>query len=134
MSDFSGGMVRNRQDSPKVNRRRFVQKSLAGVAAAAGLSARTASGGGPAFEKNPIRFGLVTYLWGRDWDLPILIHNCEASGVLGVELRTTHAHGVEPELTASGRREVKKRLGKIYRFEMSPVVRGLRGDGRQQRG
>ena len=59
----------------------------------------------PAAASGPIRFGLVTYLWGRDWDLPTLIHNCEESGVLGVELRTTHAHRVEPELTASQRRD-----------------------------
>ena len=96
-------MSRNRQGSPKVNRRRFVQKSVAGAAAATWLLVRTRGGGGAAFEKSPIRFGLVTYLWGRDWDLPTLIHNCEESGVLGVELRTTHAHRVEPELTASQR-------------------------------
>ena len=118
-------MSRNRQESPKVNRRRFVQKSLAGAVAAAWVSARTRSRGGPAFENAPIRFGLVTYLWGKDWDLPTLIHNCEEAGVLGVELRTTHAHGVEPELTASQRREVKKR------FADSPVT--LLGPGSNER-
>ena len=118
-------MSSNRQDSAKVNRRKFVQKSLAGAAAATCILASTRSRGGPAFEKSPIRFGLVTYLWGRDWDLPTLIHNCEASGVLGVELRTTHAHGVEPELTASQRRAVKKRLGD------SPIT--LLGPGSDER-
>ena len=43
-----------------------------------------------------MQLGLVTYLWGQDWDLPTLITNCETTGVLGVELRTQHAHGVEP--------------------------------------
>ena len=118
-------MSSNGQDSPKVNRRRFVQKSVAGAVAATWLLARTRGGGGPAFEKSPIRFGLVTYLWGRDWDLPTLIHNCEESGVLGVELRTTHAHRVEPELTASQRRDVKKR------FADSPVT--LLGPGSDER-
>ncbi len=63
-----------------------------------------------------MRFGLVTYLWGQDWDLPTVITNCEKTGVLGVELRTEHAHGVESNLTAAQRREVKKR------FADSPVI------------
>jgi sugar phosphate isomerase/epimerase len=63
-----------------------------------------------------MRFGLVTYLWGKDWDLPTLIRNCEATKVLGVELRTQHAHGVESSLNSEQRREVKKR------FADSPVT------------
>ena len=63
-----------------------------------------------------MRFGLVTYLWGRDWDLPTVIANCERTGVLGVELRTEHAHGVESNLSAAQRRQVKKR------FDDSPVT------------
>ena len=63
-----------------------------------------------------MRFGLVTYLWAKDWDLPTLIANCEKTGVLGVELRTQHAHGVESNLSAPQRREVKKR------FADSPVT------------
>ncbi|MCL4200966.1 MAG: TIM barrel protein [Pirellulaceae bacterium] len=55
-------------------------------------------------------FGLVTYLWGQDWDLPTLIANCQASRVLGVELRTEHAHGVEPRLNAEQRAEVAARF------------------------
>ncbi len=62
-----------------------------------------------------MRFGLVTYLWGQDWDLPTLIINCEKANVLGVELRTEHAHGVESNLNAQQRRDVKKR------FDDSPV-------------
>ena len=57
-----------------------------------------------------MRFGLVTYQWGNDWDLPTLLANCEKTGTLGVELRTTHKHGVEPSLNASQRREVKARF------------------------
>jgi len=60
-------------------------------------------------------FGLVTYLWGRDWDLPTLIANCEKAKVLGVELRTTHAHGVEPSLNKQQRAAVRSR------FQDSPV-------------
>ncbi len=58
-----------------------------------------------------MRLGLVTYLWAKDWDVPTLIANCEKSKVLGVELRTQHAHGVESSLNAQQRRDVKKRFG-----------------------
>jgi sugar phosphate isomerase/epimerase len=61
-------------------------------------------------------FGLVTYLWGQDWDLPTLLGNCEACEVLGVELRTEHAHGVEPDLNEAQRREARQR------FADSPVT------------
>ena len=57
-----------------------------------------------------MRYGLVTYLWAKDWDLPTVIKNCEASQVLGVELRTTHPHGVEPTLTAEERRRVRAQI------------------------
>ena len=62
-----------------------------------------------------MKFGLVTYLWGKDMDLPTLLDVCEKSGVLGVELRTQHAHGVEPVLSKVQRAEVRKR------FADSPV-------------
>jgi len=70
----------------------------------------------PAGPGSRMKIGLVTYLWGQDWDLPTLIANCEKTGVLGVELRTQHAHGVESDLNARQRREVKKR------FADSPVT------------
>ncbi len=57
-----------------------------------------------------IAFGLVTYQWGKDWDLPTLIANCDKAGVLGVELRTTHKHGVEPALSAAERTAVRRRF------------------------
>jgi len=55
-------------------------------------------------------------MWGADWDLPTLLTNCEMAGALGVELRTGHAHGVEPGISADQRSEVKKR------FAGSPVT------------
>jgi sugar phosphate isomerase/epimerase len=63
------------------------------------------------------RFGFTTYQWGQDWDVPTLIANCTKAGAFGVELRTSqsYAHGVELELDAQQRSEVKKR------FEDSPV-------------
>jgi sugar phosphate isomerase/epimerase len=62
-----------------------------------------------------VKLGMVTYLWGRDWDLPTLIANCEATGFGGVELRSGHAHGVEITLSKPQRDEVRKR------FADSPV-------------
>lgn len=54
-----------------------------------------------------MKLGLVTYNLAKDWDLPRLIHSCEATGFRGVELRTTHAHGVEASLASSGREAVR---------------------------
>ena len=34
-----------------------------------------------------MQLGLVTYMWGADWDLPTLIKNCQLTGFRGVELR-----------------------------------------------
>lgn len=98
------------------SRRNFLRRSaqvLSAVAAAAWSPALLAAATKPGSR---MKLGLVTYLWGKDWDLPTLLTNCERAGVLGVELRTTHLHGVEPSLTAQQRREVRKR------FEDSPVV------------
>lgn len=55
-------------------------------------------------------FGLVTYMWGSDLELPELLEVCRKSGLAGVELRTSHKHGVEPSLTAEQRVEVRKRF------------------------
>ncbi len=90
-----------------MDRRKFIQSSLcAGVTLAFLRDFPELKGMVPATMK----FGLVTYQWGRDWDLPTLIANCETAGYLGVELRTEHAHKVETDLTAAQRTEVKKRF------------------------
>jgi sugar phosphate isomerase/epimerase len=98
-------------------RREFVKRSLlAGAAAAAGPFLGRHATAGVSKADSKMRLGLVTYQWGAKWDLPTLIKYLESSGVLGVELRTTHAHGVEPTLDARARREVKRR------FDDSPAV------------
>ncbi|HVX14754.1 MAG TPA: sugar phosphate isomerase/epimerase family protein [Pirellulales bacterium] len=53
-----------------------------------------------------MQLGLVTYMWGAEWDLPTVIKNCQATGFAGVELRSGHKHGVEPSLGADDRRRV----------------------------
>jgi sugar phosphate isomerase/epimerase len=62
-----------------------------------------------------LRLGTVTYNIAKDWDLPTLLERLEALGFEGVELRTTHKHGVEPSLSPIQRQEVKNR------FDDSPV-------------
>jgi len=95
------------------SRRSFLQKSLvAGI----GLSLIDPLSACGMMKKSKMKLGLVTYQWGKDWDLPTLIQNCEKSGLLGVELRTQHAHEVETNLSASQRTDVKKR------FADSPVT------------
>jgi sugar phosphate isomerase/epimerase len=90
-----------------LSRRQFIQRSFGAGVALAFLNNI------PEFVKMAppgMRLGFVTYQWGRDWDLPTLIANCEKTGLLGVELRTQHAHKVETNLTAAQRAEVKKRF------------------------
>ncbi len=57
-----------------------------------------------------MRLGLVTYQWGKDWDLPTLLANCIRAEIPGVELRTEHKHGVEPTLSPAQRQEVRQRF------------------------
>ena len=62
-----------------------------------------------------MKLGLVTYNMAKDWDVPTIIDNCTATGFQGVELRTTHAHNVEVDLSANERQEVRQQ------FEDSPI-------------
>lgn len=89
-------------------RREFIKQTAGLAAGAMALGASAAARAAAPGSK--MNFGLVTYLWGKDWDLPTLIANCEKAGVPGVELRTTHAHGVERSLNAQQRAEVKQRF------------------------
>lgn len=57
-----------------------------------------------------MRLGLVTYNLAKDWDVPTLIAMCEKTGFEGLELRTTHAHGVEVGLSAAERETVRKQF------------------------
>lgn len=93
-----------------ISRRELLTSSLiAGAGSAlATLGGRTAVAARA--EEPAIAFGLVTYMWGADWDLPTLLENCRKTNVLGVELRTTHAHKVEPELNERQRAEVAARF------------------------
>jgi len=89
------------------SRREFLQKSLV---AGMGLSLTNPFSAIALNQPSKMQLGLVTYQWGKDWDLPTLIANCEEAGLLGVELRTEHAHGVETSLSKHQRAEVKQRF------------------------
>ena len=93
----------------EMTRRQWMGTAM-GVAAAATVGPQAFGQGG-----SKMKFGLVTYLWGQDWDLPTLIANCEKTGVLGVELRTEHAHGINPGISKDVIDDCRKR------FEDSPV-------------
>lgn len=70
---------------------------------------------GLVLNKNPLKIGLMTYLLGRDWDIETIIKNCTETGFQSVELRTTHAHGVEVKLSSAERAKVKDQ------FKNSPI-------------
>ncbi|MBI5009150.1 MAG: TIM barrel protein [Bacteroidia bacterium] len=90
-----------------ISRRHFLQST---IAAGASLAAIRHLPSCTAPQEKGMQFGLVTYLWAQHWDLPTIITNCELAGFTGVELRTQHAHGVETNLNATQRSDVKKRF------------------------
>src|SRR5207302_8985072 len=51
-------------------------------------------------KDSKMKLGLITYNVAKDWDLPTIIDHVKKAGWDGVELRTTHAHGVELTLNA----------------------------------
>ncbi|MCW5981504.1 MAG: sugar phosphate isomerase/epimerase [Bryobacteraceae bacterium] len=58
-----------------------------------------------------MRLGAVTYNVLKDWDVDTIIAKLEqAGGFEGVELRTSHKHGVEPSLGAEERTRVRQRF------------------------
>jgi len=63
----------------------------------------------------PLRLGLMTYTLAWKWDIGTIIKNCTEAQFEEVELRTTHAHGVEVGLSKAERADVRRR------FEDSPL-------------
>ena len=79
-------------------------------------------------QRDEVPFAVELYLVGvlplvnlkmiglaKDWDIDTIIKNCTETKYAAVELRTTHAHKVELNLTPAQRAEVKKK------FADSPV-------------
>jgi len=59
---------------------------------------------------NPLKIGVMTYTIAKDWDIETIIKNLTEANYQSVELRTTHAHKVEVDISASQRSEVKNRF------------------------
>ena len=100
----------------KSNRRAFLKAAALSAASVSFVSAAEPKSA-PNFVsgKSKMKIGIVTYNIAKDWDVETIIKNCAATKFEGVELRTTHKHGVEVSLTKEQRAEVKKR------FADSPV-------------
>ncbi|HEY2573117.1 MAG TPA: TIM barrel protein, partial [Verrucomicrobiaceae bacterium] len=89
-------------------RRRFLQRSAATAAAALGCSALPTPARAAGGEN--ISFGLCTYMWGAEWDVPTIIANLNQLEIRGVELRVEHAHKVEPVLSPEQRNKVRQQF------------------------
>ena len=63
-----------------------------------------------ALNPDPLKIGIMTYTIAKDWDIETIIKNLTEANYQAVELRTTHAHKVEADLSSSARSEVKKRF------------------------
>jgi len=113
----------------KSNRRQFISSTALGLASlplltSVAISAepkapvkKAPAGPLPSFaKKSRMKLGTVTYNLAMDWDIPTIIANCTEAKFDGVELRTSHQHGVEVTLSAPQRADVKKR------FADSPVA------------
>jgi sugar phosphate isomerase/epimerase len=88
-------------------RRSFLQTAAAGIAATTIDPSALPAAAEQVFQP---KLGLVTYNWGRDWDVPTVIRNCETTGFGGVELRSTHRHGVEITIDGQRRQEVRRQF------------------------
>jgi sugar phosphate isomerase/epimerase len=112
----------------KTSRRQFLQSSTLGFGAFVAAGSPSMAFGAdkkPRQETAPARsyvtgrpkhhLGTVTYNLAKDWDIATIIKNCTEAKFEGVELRTTHKHGVEVTLSKEQRAEVRKR------FADSPV-------------
>ena len=98
-----------------INRRNFLKAAGLGIGGlslrpASGLAADVAANASVPARRPTMHLGLVTYNLAADWDIPTIIKNCEAAKFEGVELRTTHAHKVEVNLSKDERKDVKKRF------------------------
>ncbi len=125
---YSLGLKREERkvSNTPLSRRAFV--GAVGLGAAALSRGRTfAATKTPRKEESAgMKLGMVTYLMGKDMDCPGLIRFCTETGLEGVELRATHAHGVELNLSKKERAEVRKMfadspvelagLGSAYEF------------------
>jgi sugar phosphate isomerase/epimerase len=93
-----------------MTRRQLLRAAGFSLAAAAIPSSALSAPSGGLNPRGTMRLGLVTYNLAKDWPIETIIKNCEQTGFQGVELRTTHAHKVEVDLSPAQRRDVKNRF------------------------
>lgn len=123
----------------KTHRRHFLKTATLGLGTLAlATPGLTAAEPNTTFARpSKLRLGTVTYNLAKNWDIATIIKNCEAAKFEGVELRTTHAHGIEVTLSKDQRAEVRKRfadssvalmgLGSAFDYHTPDAVR-LRKD------
>ena len=97
-------------------KRRDFLSTVASISVLGSLSTAQVQKAPPA--RKGLKIGTVTYNIAKDWDIPAIIKNLTEVGMDGVELRTTHKHGVEISLSPAARAEVRKQ------FADSPVKIG----------
>jgi sugar phosphate isomerase/epimerase len=96
----------------KCTRRNLLGSSIALAATSMIASVRpsTAHGADSTIPDKPLRLGLMTYTLAKDWDVATIIKNCTETKFEHVQLRTTHAHGVEVTLSKAERKTVRQRF------------------------
>jgi len=99
----------------KVSRRGFLQSSAMVFTAGSVTGSSFAESKRNSAFKKPLHLGLVTYNLAKLWDVDTIILNCTETKFEAVELRTTHAHKIEVDLTKAQRKEIRKK------FEDSPI-------------
>ena len=124
------------------NRRNFLKAAglglgSLGLQAALPVAAAAAEATSFLVRRPTMHLGMVTYNLAADWDIATIIKNCEAAKFEGVELRTSHAHKVEVNLSKEERKAVKQRfadskvqlmgLGSIFDYHTSDQAK-LRKD------
>jgi sugar phosphate isomerase/epimerase len=93
-----------------LNRRHFMMLAGTGLGAVGALGSRASAEEASIPVTAPVsgmKLGMVTYNMGKDMSCEELIAFCKKTGLSGVELRTTHAHGVEISLNGEERARVR---------------------------
>jgi sugar phosphate isomerase/epimerase len=92
-----------------MNRRSFIAGSAVLAGWTPGVPRATAQAATQGRERR-FNLGCVTYNLLKDMDLETIIATLEKTGLMAVELRTTHKHGIEPSIGADERAKVRERF------------------------
>jgi hypothetical protein len=103
---FSIRSIMSLYQSLPPSRRHFLA-TLFGTSLAAAARAQEAA---LSYKGENLQFGLVTYQWGKDLEIPALLDLVSQAGVKGIELRVDHKHGVAPAINADQRAKVRSQF------------------------